>query len=721
MILFEHFLSQGKVIESNKANLPEGVLCRATYQICTIGEKNRNNRVYEKAVWDRVLGDQEIQDKLKNRSLFFHAEHPTTTQSNTEKVAGIVTDLQINEGNKVCAVMEVLDTPYGRIVDTILSAKCGLGVSTRADGELEEVVEGEDKYSRVVPESYRFVTIDFTADPSTYGSEIPLKVERELAGVIKQGLDNEKIDRDYATVLLEKFVFHAPEAAAILESIKHDKHHKGCECKTTEKKCTRGCPNAIKEQIEDIFRKDEKMTSSSDTSGQPANAAAADVVAKKSAAHVDKQEKSLKVKESVEVGDEVTFDDGMTRGEGTVTEISSQTGEIKVSNEETGIDRFFSPDCVSVKTRKTNKIVHTVEESGQKDWKCIECGYAFNKSVPASGEVTCPKCKSTDIDIDEKKVKEDVQMKIEIDPKVEQFLLDNWHLFTDEKDAIDNLIKVFKIGEDDAKSYVEEVSKGRGTISAVYAMSNERKYSSGTPKELSERLAFVTAEKKSLAESYAKDIIDSTMKINELKSDLESKIRLLGDTARELSEKKINLALTEANVVTYKSKIEELNEKIDWNVVVEIVDEFEAWCDRDKEEKTVDNLIHFIDKMYSTQSQTVKNAAIRELEKKISILQQYESKFKKLNEAHTTELIKTYVSARLNSMGLRVGKNTLTLLESCKTQPEVDLSIKQVQDALREGLVQSAVPDKITVNKPVDPVINSIDRKITTALEHFGA
>ena len=47
-------------------------------------------------------------------------------------------------------------------------------------------------------------------------------------------------------------------------------------------------------------------------------------------------------------------------------------------------------------------------ESGQKQWQCIECGKKFNKQVPASGEVKCPSCGSTDIDVDEK-VQEDVK------------------------------------------------------------------------------------------------------------------------------------------------------------------------------------------------------------------------------------------------------------------------------------------------------------------------
>lgn len=240
-MILERFTSVGKLLETDKKKLPDGVLCRAKYQICSIGERNRNNRVYENAVWERVLADKDILEKLKNRSLFFHAEHPSTTQSNTEKVAGIVTEIT-TEGNKAFAVMEVLDTPYGRIVDTLLRAGCGIGVSTRADGELEEAADDKGTYSRVVPESYKFVTVDFTADPSSYGSELPIEVKRNVAEVVKVGIDNEKIDREYATVLLERL--DVPEARTILESMKADKHHKNCKLKTSEKRCTKGCPRA---------------------------------------------------------------------------------------------------------------------------------------------------------------------------------------------------------------------------------------------------------------------------------------------------------------------------------------------------------------------------------------------------------------------------------------------------------------------------------------------
>lgn len=254
-LIVERFVTQGKILE--KVGLPEGVLCKARYPICDLGEFNRNNRVYEKAVWDKVLGDSEVLERMKSRSLFMQEEHPEEgNQTKTGHIAGIVTGIDVDEAtNKVFMNAEVLDTPYGRIVDTLLKAGCGLGVSTRAEGELEEIVSedskdkeeegGEDKKKfRVIPDAYKFITVDFTADPSTYSS-YPEKVERDLVGIVKAGVDNEKIDRDFAATVLE--CMKIPEAVALLESITHDKHHKECKCKTSEKKCTKGCTNAIVE------------------------------------------------------------------------------------------------------------------------------------------------------------------------------------------------------------------------------------------------------------------------------------------------------------------------------------------------------------------------------------------------------------------------------------------------------------------------------------------
>lgn len=222
MKLVETKITEIQLIERDVSKLGPGVLCRVKYNICNLGELNRNKRIYERAVWEKVLQDSDIKEKLEKRTLFAHAEHPEGMQSSTEKIAGIVSGVEIGEKN-VYAIMEILDTPYGRICDSLLKAGCGLGTSTRAEGELEERIDeaSGDRYYRVIPESYRFVTVDWTADPSTYGA-FPESVERDLTSIVKSGLEAKKIDQQYATTLLEKMV--CKEAVALRESLSEKKN-----------------------------------------------------------------------------------------------------------------------------------------------------------------------------------------------------------------------------------------------------------------------------------------------------------------------------------------------------------------------------------------------------------------------------------------------------------------------------------------------------------------
>jgi len=214
--IMESFRSLAEAIETDPKNLPEGVIFRAVYPICNIDELNRNNRRYRKAVWEKVDGDPEIQEKLQTRSLFGHCEHPKdTSQSSTDKISHVVTKIY-NEGSRQKCAVEGLDTPYGNIVKAILKAKCGLGMSTRAEGDLEECDENGKTFYDVVPESYNLKTVDFTADASTYDA-LPESVQLDIVDVVQKGIDNEKIDRGYAAVILESL--KATKAKELRESI----------------------------------------------------------------------------------------------------------------------------------------------------------------------------------------------------------------------------------------------------------------------------------------------------------------------------------------------------------------------------------------------------------------------------------------------------------------------------------------------------------------------
>ena len=222
MLLVEDNLDmEPTVIDTLRSRLPDGVLRRVRYPVCRLDFTNQNRRVYERGVWDHVLQNEDFRRKLGSRTLFGQAEHPTTTQSNLEKTSHVITKSEICEQNGspwLIQEFDILDTPYGRIIETLLKAGCKVGVSTRGEGELEEKVEESgEKTFRVVPDSYNYYATDFTADPSTVGT-IPETVQKGVTSEIEKGLTSETLDRKYAVSLLESMKCN--EAKSLLESVK---------------------------------------------------------------------------------------------------------------------------------------------------------------------------------------------------------------------------------------------------------------------------------------------------------------------------------------------------------------------------------------------------------------------------------------------------------------------------------------------------------------------
>lgn len=204
MLLTENVHGKMRIVESDRNKLPETVLCRVTYPICNIDEMNANRRIYEKAVWEKVLGSDELQEKLANRNLYGHAEHPMETQSDLRETSHIIHEMWIDEKDgKVYQTVDVLDTPMGRIVDCLLRADSQVGMSTRAEGDLEEAEDDRGKFSRVVPEAYQYKTTDFTADPSTF-NVAPLNVKRNVKETVEREMDKLKEgDKHLAMAILE--------------------------------------------------------------------------------------------------------------------------------------------------------------------------------------------------------------------------------------------------------------------------------------------------------------------------------------------------------------------------------------------------------------------------------------------------------------------------------------------------------------------------------------
>lgn len=151
------------------------VLCRLTGPIAVENDRTRNGTVYGSDVWDMVENSEEFREMMENKSFYIGLDHPEGKTRDSicsllKETAGIVSEWKRQADGVIKVVIDVLDTPYGRIVNTLARYGSYIGLSTRAEGDLREDMS-------VVPDGFEFYGADFVTVPSQKASRMKLVME----------------------------------------------------------------------------------------------------------------------------------------------------------------------------------------------------------------------------------------------------------------------------------------------------------------------------------------------------------------------------------------------------------------------------------------------------------------------------------------------------------------------------------------------------------------
>jgi hypothetical protein len=122
------------------------------------GEKNRNGRIYEEQEMCNEVA-RYTQEMINQKRALGELNHPTSAEVNPEKACHMVTELK-QSGNVFHGESQVLSTPVGQIMRSLIMDGVKLGMSSRALGQLEE--KDDANYVKEM----RLVAIDCVADPS---------------------------------------------------------------------------------------------------------------------------------------------------------------------------------------------------------------------------------------------------------------------------------------------------------------------------------------------------------------------------------------------------------------------------------------------------------------------------------------------------------------------------------------------------------------------------
>jgi hypothetical protein len=126
--------------------------------------KNRNGRMYPKSILDREA-NRYIKEYVDQKRAFGELGHPDTPSINLDRVSHMIVSLK-ESGNDYVGKARILDTPNGKIVESLISAGARLGVSSRGMGSLKTESTGS-----IVQDDYYLATAaDIVADPSAPSS-----------------------------------------------------------------------------------------------------------------------------------------------------------------------------------------------------------------------------------------------------------------------------------------------------------------------------------------------------------------------------------------------------------------------------------------------------------------------------------------------------------------------------------------------------------------------
>lgn len=150
---------------------------------------NQNGRVYPRAVLEREVRNYQ-KFIIENRALG-ELDHPEQSVVNLKNVSHIMREVQMDHNGVVWGTVELLNTPSGKIVQSLVESGVKIGISSRGVGSVERKA---DYYA--VSDDYCIICWDIVCDPSTPQAFILPEGRRVQPHEIKElFLKSDRIDR----------------------------------------------------------------------------------------------------------------------------------------------------------------------------------------------------------------------------------------------------------------------------------------------------------------------------------------------------------------------------------------------------------------------------------------------------------------------------------------------------------------------------------------------
>lgn len=157
--------------------------------------RNQNKRIYPVNVLQREI--ENYRKAVRENRALGELDHPESSTVSLERVSHIVRDMWW-EGTNVMGKIEVLNTPKGQILQSLLESGVTIGISSRGVGSTEKTNEGLD----TVQPDYQIICFDIVSEPSTPGAYL-MPEGRDITISIPQLTKADRINRAINDIIIK--------------------------------------------------------------------------------------------------------------------------------------------------------------------------------------------------------------------------------------------------------------------------------------------------------------------------------------------------------------------------------------------------------------------------------------------------------------------------------------------------------------------------------------
>lgn len=224
----------------------------------------RNGRKYTNKLWSKVFNSDLVKEQIENGGIFGEFGHPTDRDETLpEKIAICMPELpKTNKKGQYEATFDILDTPCGRILKTLIDYGYKIGISSRGTGDIVEDAQGNEI---VDEDTYDFKAFDAVLIPAVKSARLSvvesLNTKKSLHESLRESLDNaneeerkvmkETLD-DLGIDITEKCDEEKDYSPEMVDNIDKKEDSEKVEIEETEVKTEEACDTRLEEVISSL-------------------------------------------------------------------------------------------------------------------------------------------------------------------------------------------------------------------------------------------------------------------------------------------------------------------------------------------------------------------------------------------------------------------------------------------------------------------------------------